>query len=138
MTLLSHPMQAKTTMSWGSSARIGLAILMAVHGAAHSVEAWRKSPKDAPHHTTVVDGHIAMSSGAVRLVDALWLGTGSAFVVVAIATLFAAPWWSSLGLIVAFGSFLLCIGRLPNARMEVILNVVIIASLAAGRWADRM
>jgi hypothetical protein len=121
-------------MSWGNSVRTGLAILMALHGAAHSVEAWRKSPKDAPHGTTVLDGHIHMGSGAVRFVDALWLLTGSAFAIVAIATLFATSWWPSLGLTVAFGSLLLCTSRLPNARMGVVLNVVIIALLVAGRW----
>jgi len=125
-------------MSWGNSVRMSLALLMALHGAAHSVEAWRRSPNDAPHNTTVVDGHVVMGGSVVRFVDAVWLLTGSAFVLVAIATLFAASWWQSLGLIVAFGSLLLCIGRLPNARMGVVLNVVIIAFLAAGRWADHL
>ena len=124
-------------MSWGNSARTGLAILMALHGVAHSVEAWRKSPKDAPHATTVVDGHIHMGSTVVRFVDALWLLTGFAFVIVASATMLGAWWWSSLGLMVAVGSLLLCIGRLPNARMGVVINVVILLCVVAGRWAER-
>ena len=124
-------------MSWSNSARTALAILMALHGAAHSVEAWRKTPKDAPSGRDVFAGHAGVRSAAIRLVDAAWLATGFAFVVVAIAMVFAPSWWSSLGLIVTFGSLLLCIGRLPNARMGIVLNVVIIACLTALRWQHR-
>jgi hypothetical protein len=122
-----------TTFLWSTSTRTALAILLALHGAAHSVEAWRNNPSGTPYDTTILAGRVDLGKGGIRLVDALWLVAGLSFVAAAVTAVLSASWWPSFALIVAIGSLTLCVFQLPDTRMGVVINVILIAILIAGR-----
>jgi hypothetical protein len=116
--------------------RIALAILMGFHGLAHLAGfagAWQIAPEGFPYKTTILRGHVDLGKAGIRVVGTLWLITGVAFAVAAIGTLFGVAWWPQFALVIAIVSLLLSIAELPEARLGVVINVVIIAALIVGR-----
>ena len=121
--------------------RIALAMLMVVHGLAHSVGfvgAWHIGPESVPYKTTVLAGRLDLGHAGIRVVGTLWLAAAIAFVLAAIAAVMGVAWWPQLALFVALVSALLSAAELPEARLGLAINVGIIAVLLTGRWLGRI
>jgi hypothetical protein len=121
--------------------RFAIAALMALHGIAHVVGfagAWQIAPEGFPYRTTVLKGHVDLGNVGIRVVGVLWLALAVAFVTVAVGAVGGVAWWTGAALGVATVSLLLSILEFPEARLGVVINLLIIAALAAGRWLGRI
>ncbi len=110
--------------------RMLLACFLLAHGVAHIVGflgAW------APTRTTIVGSRIDLGAGWIKLVGLLWLAGAFGFGVAAIATLGNASWWPGLAIGLAAASLTLCLVQLPETKVGVVLNVVLIAALVGQR-----
>ena len=119
--------------------RILLAALMVYHGLAHSVgfaEAWQLVPQGPPYKTTILAGRLNLGDAGIRVTGILWLATGVAFLVAAIAAAVGLPWWDSFALVIAVVSLLLCAVELPEARLGLVINLAIVAMLVARAALD--
>lgn len=115
--------------------RIGLGVLMILHGIAHVVGfagSWGLA-KSVPFKTTVLGGRLDVGSVGIRALGLLWLGCAIAFAATGLAAVLRAHWWHSAALLVAFVSLLLCVIELPAAKIGAVLDIVIIVLLAAAR-----
>ena len=115
--------------------RLMIAALMALHGIAHFVGfagAWRLAPGDFPYRTTVLNGRVDLGNVGIRVMGMLWAALAIAFVTVAIGAVGGATWWPLAALGVATASLLLSAVHFPEARLGVVINLLIIAALAAG------
>jgi hypothetical protein len=121
--------------------RFAIAALMALHGIAHVVGfagAWQIAPEGFPYRTTVLKGHVDLGNVGIRVVGVLWLVLAVGFVTVAVGAVGGVAWWTAAALGVATVSLLLSILEFPEARLGVVINLLIIAALAAGRWLGRI
>jgi hypothetical protein len=121
--------------------RIALAILMTFHGIAHLAGfagAWQLAPEGFPYRTTVLDGRVDLGNAGIRVVGVLWLALAIAFVTLSVSAVGGAAWWPPAALGVATVSLLLSVMEFPEARLGVVINILIIAALAAGRWLGRI
>lgn len=112
--------------------RFLVAAFLLGHGLAHVVGffgAW------APTRTTIIGDRIDLGTGWIKLVGLMWLGFALAFGGVAIAAAFGLAWWTTVGLSLAAGSFVLCLLQLPETRFGVALNLALIVLLSAGTRA---
>ena len=114
--------------------RMLLAILMILHGVAHLpgfVNEWRLADlKGLPYRTTILGGRVDLGDAGIRVVGLLWLAAAVAFLVAGMAAAWSASWWMRAGAGVAVGSLLLNMVELPEARIGVAVNVLILAALA--------
>ena len=121
--------------------RLIIAALMAFHGIAHLAGfagAWRLAPEGYPYRTTVLGGHVDLGDSGIRVVGVVWLALAIAFVTLSISAVGDAAWWPATALGVAAVSLLLSVMEFPEARLGVLINIVLIAALAAGRWLGRI
>lgn len=116
--------------------RIFLAVLFVLHGFAHLVGfavPWRLiDADDVPDGTTLLAGHLDVGHAGIRAVGVVWLVVGLAFVGTGIATWLSQGWWSAAAIWVAIASLALSVLGWPQARIGVVLNVVILLLLLAG------
>lgn len=119
---------------------IVMAALFALHGVAHwvgFVVAWRLTDfEEMPYDTTLLAGRIDVGDVGMRVVGALWLLTGIAFLVVAAGAVGRRAGWPSLALAVAVVSTALSVLGWPDSRIGVYLNLAILALLAFGAAYD--
>lgn len=110
--------------------RIALAILMALHGIAHTpgfATSWKLAPAGGvPYKTTVFGGRLDLGDSGIRAVGILWLVVALAFLVGAVATVVDTPWWRSVALVTALASLALSLLELPLARIGVFINLFIL------------
>ena len=113
--------------------RLILAALMAVHGFAHLVGfagAWQLAPaKEIPYKTTVLAGHVHLGDAGIRVMGVLWLLAALAFIAAAGGAAFNSPWWMRGALVVTCVSLAMTIVEWPEARIGVVVNLVILAVL---------
>jgi hypothetical protein len=116
--------------------RIFLAVLFVFHGLAHVVGfavPWRLiDADDLPYGTTLLAGHLDVGHAGIRAVGVAWLLVGLAFVVTGVATWLSQGWWSAAATWVAIASLALSVLGWPQARIGVVLNVLILFLLLAG------
>ncbi|MCK4547301.1 MAG: ABC transporter permease [Candidatus Eisenbacteria sp.] len=116
--------------------RIGIAIVLFVHGLAHLVGfvvPWRIATlKDAPYKTTLLSGAVDVGDVGIRLVGILWLAAAVAFVAAGVGIIAPFPWWRWLALCTAGFSLVLSILGWPDSKIGVPVNVAILAFLIAG------
>jgi hypothetical protein len=116
--------------------RVGIAIIMILHGLAHLpgfLVPWRlASPKDLPYKTTIVAGRFDLGDAGIRLVGVLWLATLMATVAAGAGLLAGAPWAFAAAFVACAVSLVLSLASLPEARVGVVFNIVLLAALAAG------
>ena|SRR5688572_28964003 len=108
--------------------KLFISILMILHGIAHTVgftTSW-KLANPSGFKTTVFGGNVDLGEFGIRVTGVLWLLTGAAFVLLAIAWITEQPWWSSLAWSAFVLSTLLTIIQWPEARIGIAVN----ASLA--------
>ena len=113
--------------------RIVLAALMALHGIAHLVGfagAWQLAASGGiPYKTTVLAGRVDLGDVGIRAVGLLWVVAALAFVTVALGAAFDTAWWTKAAVIVAVGSLALTMLELPEARIGLVVNLALIATL---------
>jgi hypothetical protein len=112
--------------------RLALAMLMAIHGVAHTAgfaESWRLAPATVAYKTTVFGGRLDLGDTGMRTVGVLWLAIAIAFLAVAAATVLNATWWQPAAAVVATASIALTFLELPQAKLGTLINVIILASL---------
>jgi hypothetical protein len=120
--------------------RIALAVLMALHGVAHLVGfvgSWQLAGPEStiPYKTTVLAGKLDLGGPGIRAMGVFWLLTAVAFWLAAAAALMNQPWWTLAALGVALFSLMLSIVALPDSRIGVAVNLVILAALMVGQRA---
>lgn len=111
--------------------KILLAGLMILHGIAHGVGfmgAWRLG-KDIPYKTTVLAGRLDLGDSGIRVMGVLWLLAGIAFVLAGVAAMMNRVEWTSFAFLITLVSFGLCVVELPEAKVGLALNVVLIVAL---------
>ena len=113
--------------------RLVLAMLMAIHGIAHTAgfaESWQLAPASGvPYRTTVFGGRVDLGDAGIRTVGVLWLLVAFAFLGTAVATVLNAPWWQSAAAVTATASISLTVLELPQARLGMLINAIILVSL---------
>ena len=113
--------------------RFMLAILMILHGGAHLpgfVNEWRLAKLEGLHYrTTILGGRVELGDAGIRVVGLLWLAAAVAFLVTGVAAALNVSWWMTAGAGVAVGSLLLSMVELPEARVGVMVNALILAGL---------
>jgi hypothetical protein len=116
--------------------RVALALLMALHGVAHLVGflvPWRlMTSEDAPYGTTVLAGRLDLGETGIRAFGMLWLLAGFAFWITAVGAVTNRPSWLGMAWFVASASLILSLFGLPDSRIGVPVNVLILAVLALG------
>ena len=111
--------------------RIFLATLIILHGFAHVVGfagAFRLS-SDMPYKTTLLSGRVDVGDVGIRAVGALWLLAAIAFVLIGLAGYTNQEWWMKAGISLAAVSLLLCMTELPEARIGMAINTIIIIGM---------
>jgi hypothetical protein len=115
--------------------RIALAILMALHGIAHTpgfATSWKLAPAGGiPYKTTVFGGRLDLGDTGIRAIGILWLIAAFAFLIGAVATVMDTSWWRSIALVAALASLALSLLELPLARIGVFINLFILVMV----WA---
>lgn len=107
-----------------------IALFLFAHGVAHLVgfsAAWSLSPAKIPHLTTVVAGRFDLGEGGIRTVGVMWLFAAIAFAVVAVGAGTRASWWPGAALVVSLASLALCVLGWPEAKVGVVLNLIVLA-----------
>jgi len=113
--------------------RYALSALLAAHGVAHLVGflvPWRLiSAPDMPFKTTLLAGRVDVGEAGIKVIGALWLLTAVAMVVAAAGVALQTRWAGILMLPVVAVSLVLCLVELPQARIGLVLNGVLVLTL---------
>jgi len=113
--------------------RYALSALLAAHGVAHLVGflvPWRlMTAPDMPFKTTLLAGRVDVGEAGIKVIGALWLLTAVAMVVAAAGVAFQTRWAGILVLPVVAVSLVLCLVELPQARIGLVLNGVLVLTL---------
>jgi hypothetical protein len=107
------------------------AIFLAVHGFAHLVGfvgAFGLS-KDVPHSTTILGGRADLGEQGIRTMGSLWAVVALAFAATAIGILLRANWTLPVLLCTTLASLALCAVTLPDAKIGLVLDILILAAL---------
>jgi hypothetical protein len=113
--------------------RAALIVLMALHGMAHLpgvIVDWRLSRlPELPYRTTVLGGRLDLGDAGMRTMGALWLAAGVGFEVAAVAAGLGRDWWLPLAATAAGLSLTLSVLAAPEARIGIVVNLLIIAAI---------
>lgn len=113
--------------------RFVLAVLLLAHGIAHLpgfLTSWRlASLEGMAYKTTLLSGTINVGDVGIRIIGVLWLLAAVGFVTAGIGTALVVSWWGTLTAGVASFSLVLGVLEWPEARIGVIVNLVILAYL---------
>ena len=109
--------------------RYALSALLAAHGVAHLVGfavPWRLlTVPDMPFKTSLLAGRVNVGEAGIRVVGACWLLTAVAMVATALGFAIQARWAGFFVLPVMAVSLVLCVAELPQARIGLLLNGVL-------------
>jgi hypothetical protein len=106
-----------------------LAGFLLAHGFAHLVGlagSWRLGT-GVPHKTTLLGGRFDLGEGGIRAFGVVWLLGAVAFATAAAALILVPPLWTTLVLAAAAFSLVISVLALPDARVGVGINVVLLA-----------
>ena len=112
-----------------------LSIVFIAHGFAHLVGfvvpwgLWEV--KDAPYKTTLLADRIDVGDIGIRVFGLLWLVTALAFIIAGIAGFAGQLWWPFAAVVAVF-SLVLGILGLPETRIGVVVDAVILILLTLG------
>lgn len=113
--------------------RHALSALLAAHGVAHLVGflvPWRlMTAPDMPFKTTLLAGRVDVGEAGIKAIGALWLLTAVAMIVAAAGVALQTRWAGILVLPVVAVSLVLCLAELPQARIGLVLNGVLVLIL---------
>ncbi len=88
---------------------------------------WGFSSSIVPQ-TALLNGRIPLGLGGIRVMGILWVVMAGAFVFAATGVARQEPWLPSATIMVALASLVMCILGLPEAKIGVAVNIVIIAA----------
>jgi hypothetical protein len=116
--------------------RYALAMLLLVHGFAHTVGfvvPWKiASLEEAPYKTTILYDKLDLGHIGIRLMGLLWLLAAIAFFAAGALVIARIGMWQPLTLGVAVWSLILCVLGLPESRIGIAVNVVILVFVIMG------
>ena len=106
------------------------AIFLFIHGFAHSVGffvQWRiiKS-NDMPYSTKLFFGKLDAGNAGIRIIGLIWLSIAIVYVFAGYGILTSKGWWNTATLIITAFSFIFCIVGLPDTKMGVVANIIIL------------
>ncbi|HEX6643233.1 MAG TPA: hypothetical protein VF037_01065 [Gemmatimonadales bacterium] len=115
--------------------RIAIAIFLALHGFAHVVGFAGSFglAESVPYKTTVLGGTVDLGDAGMRAFGILWLVGAAAFLVASASAMSNQDWWVKATLVAASFSLVLSLMALPEARIGVLLDGLIIAAIVATR-----
>ncbi|MHB9131663.1 MAG: ABC transporter permease [Armatimonadota bacterium] len=112
-----------------------IAAFFIMHGIAHLpgfLVPWRlMTSPEMPYKTIQLGGRLNVGNTGIRLIGILWLLAALAFVASAVAVVMHVPWWRELTLVTTLFSLLLCVLGWPDSRIGLVVNIAILAFLAA-------
>lgn len=107
-----------------------------LHGVAHLVGfvvPWRLvQVEDAPYKTTQLGGRWDIGDTGIRIVGVLWLVGALAFAAAGIGLVGGHAWWTNLTLYAAAVSLVMSILGWPDAKIGVVINILLLAFLRFG------
>jgi len=115
--------------------RIIIAILMVLHGVAHLVGflgSWRLSAKIA-YKTTLFADHLDVGATGIRVVGIGWLVAALGLAAAGVAAGISTDRWASIAFVAIAFSTALCVAALPETKIGLVVNVVLVALLLWGR-----
>jgi len=110
---------------------IVFAVFLFLHGFAHLVGfagPWGVAGMMKPYGE-LLGGRIPTGLVGMRIVGIFWLLGTLAFAAAALGVLRHSPWWPAVTLVAAVGSLVLSILGLPESRLGIPINIVIISAL---------
>lgn len=113
--------------------KVIISVLLILHGIAHTVgfaTSW-KLANPSGFKTTVFGGNVDLGEFGIRITGLMWLITGAAFVVLAVAWFTNRSWAMSLAWGTLIVSSLLTIIEWPEARIGLTVNAVLALALLA-------
>jgi hypothetical protein len=109
------------------------AVFLFIHGFAHTVGffvQWKiLKLKDIPFSTKIFYGKFDVGNAGIHVVGIIWLFIAIFCVLAGYGILSASDWWKTATLLVILFSFIFCILGLPDTKMGIIANVIVIAFL---------
>jgi len=118
---------------------IAAAVFFMLHGIAHLVGfvvPWKlANMEDAPYKTTIFADRIDLGDTGIRIMGIGWLLLALAFVAAGVAALLGVSWWPLYTVIVAAVSLVFSILGVPEAKLGVPINIVILAVILWGMQA---
>lgn len=116
--------------------RFIVGLVLIVHGFAHTVGfvvPWKIASLDgAPYKTTVLGGRLDLGHTGIRIVGILWLLAALAFFGAGALVIGRFEVWQLFTLVTTVFSLLLCFLGLPDSRLGIPINVVILIFILAG------
>lgn len=116
--------------------RIAFAVFLILHGIAHGVGfavPWGLvEPEEGTAGTTILSGRVDLGAAGIKVWGVFWLVLGLAFVAAGLGVLGDRPWWVSTTVAVASASLVASLFSLPEARIGVVLNVLVLAVVHFG------
>ena len=108
--------------------RLFLATFMILHGMAHMVGfvGALGLSTEIPYRTTIMSGRVEVGVTGMRFMSVLWLLAALAFVLVGLAAWTNQGWWMEAALVLAAASLMLCMAELPDARIGMAINTIIL------------
>jgi hypothetical protein len=108
--------------------RLFLATFMILHGFAHMVgfAGALGLSTEIPYKTTIMSGRVEVGDTGMRFMSVLWLLAALAFVLVGLSAWANQSWWMDAALGVAAASLMLCMAELPDARIGMAINTIIL------------
>jgi hypothetical protein len=123
------------------SMRVALAVLMTLYGIGHLVGfvgSWQLvgPERNIPYRTTLLSGRLHLGGAGVRAMGMFWLFAAVAFVTVAAGALTNQRWWILGASGSSLFSLVLCIVALPETRVGIGVNFLLLALLLVGQGAQ--
>jgi hypothetical protein len=112
--------------------RLPLALIFLLHGLAHLVGfagAFRLKA-DIPYKTTVFLDTFEVGDRGIRVFGVLWLAMAALFATAAVGFVLRTPWAHPFAVGVTIASLILCATALPEAKIGLVLNAVLLLLLA--------
>jgi hypothetical protein len=115
------------------SMRIVFAIYLFIHGFSHLVGfivPWKIAKlKDAPFTTQILAGAFDIGNTGIRIVGIFWLATAISFIILGLLVITQPTNWTKPVLFTTVFSILLCIIGLPDSKIGLIANGLILIFL---------
>jgi hypothetical protein len=120
--------------------KILFAVVIIIHAVAHLVGfvvPWKIAKLDEmPYKTTVFGGKYNVGDKWIRVIGLFWLAASILFFVAVAGIFLELHWWKSLVVGASVFSFLLSIIGLPDSRIGIWFNVLLILFLIIGHKYD--
>ena len=116
-------------------ARIIAGAFLALHGVAHAAgfaAAWKLvTSAGVPYTTTILNGAVDLGDAGIRLMGILWLAAGAGMVAAGILVLRGSSRAATAVVAATGASLAACVAGLPAAAIGLLIDLAIVAALAA-------